>query len=954
MDVDLSELDDWLGTLEELQLGLEMSSSVTSGIPNPQDQSRGQSVPPQASSHLNRTFENEPPSPRNPPVLSPSSHVNLTATCSSSPTDSCSILPSPNASPSKSVVTSPVRLTSNPRLGDQLFRPPHQKIPEMLSQQNGDSVLTSTLRSNKEATAERDLSSLLRELEVVEERMKELEQENNFTRRYSLASATPLKRPIQTQNSMDGHLPYEHSSPKPENGFISAQWAAQLNQDRTNATKTPEKNPSPSPPPPPPAFLGAGDACASPSISPQPPTPSFASLKQTEAAIWSVTNCTRISSLATTSQPLKTNVTYPLHYPANRIDSTACINQNIHSTVSNQPVSCNEQVRPPATCYQNYENQEETMQQIEAIRANSRISASSTNKSGSTLTVENSSTPSTTLQIEPPERRGLTSPLSVQQPNKLFAHQGPALPDSELRLPSPSNLRHASPSGDDKSYTSGTGSWSPGAPVSNAAYIKTALMVTNGGSDGQSSSLSPGSSLSDKSFADSVDLSQKSNMARTSIERQSAKKLVVRIFRTDRTTKAILIREQMTAGEIASTMIEKNFLQPSTSMVIVEKVPALKIERIFEENDRVADCILSWPTGSQNMIFFEQREDHYGFIESPSMWLGEEFASTHRYDSSESMQMMLNNIEQSGFPEFRDFLYIRKPGDKTWSRRLCVLRSSGLYTSKKNRKNFSSSDLIRILVLDGQLQLYTTTGGWTRMRAPTPHGFAFKPYSAQDPASMHVFCFCATDEKALRHWICRLRIAKYGRQLFINYQTAVARIQRQIAFRHGPVGGVYGLNGSFSAYVQRKSSLEASAPSQPSCISAAESASSLPTGLGSPSSQRRKENERLKPQAFNRSQTAHSNLEQRLPLDQNRCLSPSTIDHSHYPGPLVDQRIVSSPGHNGSPSCQFGNKNTSGIPFPQITYRGQSACYPGGALPKNPHSSNCSAPPTMTYQPRFR
>lgn len=52
---------------------------------------------------------------------------------------------------------------------------------------------------------------------------------------------------------------------------------------------------------------------------------------------------------------------------------------------------------------------------------------------------------------------------------------------------------------------------------------------------------------------------------------------------------------------------------------------------------------------------------------------------------------MLNNIDTSGFPEWRDYLFIRKPGDKSWSRRLCVLRSSGLYTSNKNKKSFSVS-----------------------------------------------------------------------------------------------------------------------------------------------------------------------------------------------------------------------------------------------------------------------
>lgn len=56
-----------------------------------------------------------------------------------------------------------------------------------------------------------------------------------------------------------------------------------------------------------------------------------------------------------------------------------------------------------------------------------------------------------------------------------------------------------------------------------------------------------------------------------------------------------------------------------------------------------------------------------------------------------SVQKMLLNFTSSGLAEWHDFLYIRKPGEKTWTRRMCVLRNSGLYASKKNKKTFSVS-----------------------------------------------------------------------------------------------------------------------------------------------------------------------------------------------------------------------------------------------------------------------
>ncbi|VDM03206.1 unnamed protein product [Schistocephalus solidus] len=152
----------------------------------------------------------------------------------------------------------------------------------------------------------------------------------------------------------------------------------------------------------------------------------------------------------------------------------------------------------------------------------------------------------------------------------------------------------------------------------------------------------------------------------------------------------------------------------------------LPCERVFEETENVADCILAWPTRSQNMIFFEQRESHYGFIESPRNWLGETFTDAHGYHSSESVLKMLENADSAGAPEWHDFLYIRKPGEKTWARRFCVIRNSGLYTTKKNKRAYTPTGLIRLLVFDEHIHIYTTTGGWSRMHAPTPHGFALK------------------------------------------------------------------------------------------------------------------------------------------------------------------------------------------------------------------------------------
>ncbi|KAA3678910.1 uncharacterized protein DEA37_0015129 [Paragonimus westermani] len=620
--------------------------------------------------------------------------------------------------------------------------------------------------SSADAAAERDLNSLLRDLEVVEERMKELEQENtSFSRRYSLASSPTSSQPTEVPGSNDSKLYVsKHDnhqlkiSPNKENGFISAQWAAELNKDaqiviqRGPAVSTTQASS-------PPAFLGAGDACMSLPTSPQPPTPSLGLLQQTEAGLWCVTH----NSVENTSNSHGSGKGLPV---GQRIEVGRPMGDD------GQPTSTR---LLSEACYKNGPAEKSAPRdhyQYSGENAHLRSTGlpSPCTRPPDFVDTSVSATPSTDHRLTNAVHTHIPNSTHTHQQESFKVHESLAMRAQEcnrewgLSQQSTQLSAYTQPSkakdGEDDRSLSGVGSWSPGHPPVRRDKMKSHSLAEAGEIDRLSHSISPESSLSDKS-------------------------LVVRIFRPDRTTKAIMIDEQMTAGEIASMLIEKNFLKPSTSLAVVEKVPALKIERVFEEHDKVSECILSWPTGSQNMIFFEDRKDHFGFIESPKYWFGDEFAEVNGYNSADAVQ---------------------------------------------------STDLIRILVLDSPLQLYTTTGGWSRLRAPTPHGFAFKPYSAQDPTSKHVFCFCATDEKALRNWICRLRIAKFGRQLFTNYQNAMARVQRQIAVRHVPPGGLYNMNGSLSAYIQRKSSFDILTSSNSTiAMTPAESASSLTLNTGSPS-----------------------------------------------------------------------------------------------------------------------
>ncbi|KAF8570020.1 hypothetical protein P879_02662 [Paragonimus westermani] len=183
----------------------------------------------------------------------------------------------------------------------------------------------------------------------------------------------------------------------------------------------------------------------------------------------------------------------------------------------------------------------------------------------------------------------------------------------------------------------------------------------------------------------------------------STTKVVLRVYQPDRTTKAVAIEAHTTAFEVLELLLEKNILPCTTKYALVEKIPSLKLERCFEDSELVMDCVINWNVCSENLIFFEEREDMYGIFENPKD------------------MFVLNN--ELNIPGHSEHLYVRTNGSN-WKRRFCMLRNSGLYVSKQYSKNISAFQ--RIVSFKPYLRLYTTTGGWKKMLAPTPFGFTVR------------------------------------------------------------------------------------------------------------------------------------------------------------------------------------------------------------------------------------
>ncbi|KAL3317286.1 hypothetical protein Ciccas_004056 [Cichlidogyrus casuarinus] len=89
--------------------------------------------------------------------------------------------------------------------------------------------------------------------------------------------------------------------------------------------------------------------------------------------------------------------------------------------------------------------------------------------------------------------------------------------------------------------------------------------------------------------------------------------------------------------------------------------------------------------------------------------------------------------------------------------------------------------MVKLINLDVDFKLYVGNGCWKMFNPPTPYVFALKPYTAQDPSSINIIFMATVDEKSLHMWITRLRLALYGKQIYVDYGEACARTESMMS-----------------------------------------------------------------------------------------------------------------------------------------------------------------------------
>ncbi|XP_018011613.1 abnormal cell migration protein 10 isoform X2 [Hyalella azteca] len=273
---------------------------------------------------------------------------------------------------------------------------------------------------------------------------------------------------------------------------------------------------------------------------------------------------------------------------------------------------------------------------------------------------------------------------------------------------------------------------------------------------------------------------EKIKLALEKIKEANVKKLFLKAFSRDGSSKSLLVDEKMTVARVTRLLADKNHVTMDPKWTIVEHLPDLYMERIYEDDEMLVENLLLWARDSQNKLYFLDRPDKYMLF-----WQPEQFLNASQSTPAEPLldDEAKNNLIEEFFssgsvPEVEGPLFLKSEGKKMWKKFYFILRASGLYYCPKGKSSRSSKDLVCLVTFDGS-QVYQGVGWRKKHKSPTDWGFAIKPVALQSKSSKHIKYLCTDDAASMHRWITAIRIAKCGRRLLTNYRALIEDLAQE-------------------------------------------------------------------------------------------------------------------------------------------------------------------------------
>ena len=267
---------------------------------------------------------------------------------------------------------------------------------------------------------------------------------------------------------------------------------------------------------------------------------------------------------------------------------------------------------------------------------------------------------------------------------------------------------------------------------------------------------------------------EKIKIAIEKIKEASVKKLFIKVFTSDGSAKSLLVDEKMTVGQVSRILAEKNHVSLDPKWALVELVPDLYMERVYEDHEMLVENCLLWKVDSKNTLWFIERPEKCDLFLRPEIYLLGS-SSSQRDDPMEEhcRQELVEEYFSStsvGAPQLEGYIWLKAENKKSWKKVHFKLRTSGLYYSPKGKK--TSKDLLCLCTFDVN-QVYYGVGWKRKFKAPTDFCFGIKHPQIQAKNPKYIRYLCVDSQKELHQWVTGIRMAKNGKPLHENYRGLV-------------------------------------------------------------------------------------------------------------------------------------------------------------------------------------
>jgi len=247
------------------------------------------------------------------------------------------------------------------------------------------------------------------------------------------------------------------------------------------------------------------------------------------------------------------------------------------------------------------------------------------------------------------------------------------------------------------------------------------------------------------------------------IKEASIKKLFIKVFTSDGSSKSLLVDETMRVSQVTQILAEKNLITLSPLWALVELVPELSIERVYEDHELLVENCLLWKADSKNTLWFMERPEKCDIFFRPEEYFP---PKPEMITKQELFEEYFTGIKSS-LLEVEGTLWLKVGKQKRWRKSWCVLRQDGVYYLPSKKKKTGE---LECLVTFAVNEVYYGVGWERRYRAPTEFCFGVKHPKIQARNSKNMRYFCVETEMELHKWVTGIRLAKHGQALCDNYQ----------------------------------------------------------------------------------------------------------------------------------------------------------------------------------------